>query len=196
MTGAVAETPKAGDPAFQNVHNVVIGSNEIAALLAALHEAQKQGYNAALLSTYVEGEARQVAVQVPAALGKECVHSGNPLPPPACLSLRAARQPLRFLARAPGDGIRNWRWRQRLPWMAGRALLWRRWRRMAATGQPMRREPSLRAIPVLSARGQGLAPLAYLENNDSYHFFQQLGDAVVTGPTGTNVNDLAFILVR
>jgi glycerate-2-kinase len=31
--------------------------------------------------------------------------------------------------------------------------------------------------------------------NDAFHFFAPLGDLVITGPTGTNVNDLLFILV-
>ena len=41
----------------------------------------------------------------------------------------------------------------------------------------------------------GLEPRAYLEDNDSYAFFEALGDLIVTGATGTNVNDLAFVLV-
>ena len=38
----------------------------------------------------------------------------------------------------------------------------------------------------------GLDPGAHLENNDAYPFFKALGDLVVTGPTGTNVADLAI----
>ena len=41
----------------------------------------------------------------------------------------------------------------------------------------------------------GLDPQAMLAANDSYTLFAALGDAIVTGPTGTNVNDLAFVLV-
>jgi glycerate-2-kinase len=42
----------------------------------------------------------------------------------------------------------------------------------------------------------GLDPYAYLENNDSYTFFNCLGDAIVTGPTGNNVRDLRIMLAR
>jgi glycerate-2-kinase len=36
----------------------------------------------------------------------------------------------------------------------------------------------------------------YLENNDAYNFFRELGDGLlITGPTGTNVADVAFLLV-
>ena len=41
----------------------------------------------------------------------------------------------------------------------------------------------------------GLQPAALLQNNDGYHFFDKLGDLVVTGPTRTNVNDFRAILI-
>ena len=44
------------------------------------------------------------------------------------------------------------------------------------------------------ARRLGLAPEAYLENNDAYTFFDELGDLVRTGPTGTNVGDVQVVL--
>jgi hydroxypyruvate reductase len=46
------------------------------------------------------------------------------------------------------------------------------------------------------ARDLGLDARAALAANDSYHFFEPLGDLIRTGPTGTNVNDLLFILVE
>jgi glycerate-2-kinase len=46
------------------------------------------------------------------------------------------------------------------------------------------------------ALGLGLNPDEYLEGNDSYNFFKPMGDLILTGPTGTNVNDLTVILVR
>ena len=36
----------------------------------------------------------------------------------------------------------------------------------------------------------------FLARNDSYHFFQKLGDLIITGPTQTNVMDLRFILIE
>ncbi len=36
----------------------------------------------------------------------------------------------------------------------------------------------------------------YLDNNDSYHALKEVGGLIVTGPTGTNVNDIAVILVK
>ena len=49
---------------------------------------------------------------------------------------------------------------------------------------------------VSRARNAGMDPSAYLENNDSYHFFKKLDDLLITGPTLTNVMDLRIILVK
>ena len=40
----------------------------------------------------------------------------------------------------------------------------------------------------------GVTPEAALADNDSYHALKAAGDLIVTGPTGTNVNDLTFVL--
>ena len=42
------------------------------------------------------------------------------------------------------------------------------------------------------ARERGLDPERYLEDNDSTSFFMAAGGLLITGPTGTNVNDLWF----
>ena len=47
---------------------------------------------------------------------------------------------------------------------------------------------------VARAREMGLVAADFLARNDSYHFFDRLGDLIRTGPTNTNVNDLLFIL--
>lgn len=49
-------------------------------------------------------------------------------------------------------------------------------------------------VTLVRARSQGLDPLAYLARSDSYSFFNAQGDAVITGPTGTNVRDLRILL--
>jgi hydroxypyruvate reductase len=46
------------------------------------------------------------------------------------------------------------------------------------------------------ARELGLDLRASLDANDSYAAFDALGDLIRTGPTGTNVNDLLFVLVE
>jgi glycerate-2-kinase len=46
------------------------------------------------------------------------------------------------------------------------------------------------------ALSERLKPEEYLKNNDSYSFFSWLGDAIITGPTLTNVMDLMGVVVE
>ena len=46
------------------------------------------------------------------------------------------------------------------------------------------------------AKEAGFSIYASLENNDSYHALQAVQSLIVTGPTGTNVNDVAVLLIR
>ncbi|MDF2892130.1 MAG: glycerate kinase [Clostridia bacterium] len=41
-----------------------------------------------------------------------------------------------------------------------------------------------------------IEPEVYLDNNDSYHALKASGDLIVTGSTGTNVNDLIVLLIK
>ena len=200
------ETPKPGDPAFERVQNVVVGSNRLAAL-AAVEKARQLGFNALLLSTYVEGEAREVA-KVAAALAKGVRAHGDPLPPPACLVWGGETT---VTIRGAGKGGRN----QELALAAALAL--EGWpgvlvMALATDGTDGPTDGAGAVVTgetVARARTLGLDPRAALEANDSYHFFDALGKVpplsspphrqggglIRTGPTGTNVNDLLFVLV-
>ncbi|UCC65482.1 MAG: DUF4147 domain-containing protein, partial [Anaerolineae bacterium] len=81
--GEIPDTPKSGDPIFKRVQTVVIGSNEIAAQAAAAKARHLESISL-LLSTFIEGEAREVA-RVFAGVGKGMARHGWPLSPPACL---------------------------------------------------------------------------------------------------------------
>jgi hydroxypyruvate reductase len=48
---------------------------------------------------------------------------------------------------------------------------------------------------VARGRERGQDARAALERNDSHAFFRDTGDAVVTGPTGTNVGDVVLVLL-
>ena len=186
------ETPKAGDPAFERVQNVVVGSNRLAAL-AAVGKARELGYDALLLGTYVEGEAREVA-KVAAALAKGMRAHGDPLSPPACLVWGGETT---VTIRGQGKGGRN----QELALAA--ALQLSGWpgvlvMALATDGTDGPTDAAGAIVTgetVARAQAQGLDPHAALAANDSYHFFDALGDLIHTGPTGTNVNDLLFVLV-
>ena len=186
------ETPKPGDAAFERAHHLLIGSNRLAAA-AARERAQELGYNTLLLTTFVEGEAREVA-KVAAALAKGIRIHGDPLAPPACLIWGGETT---VTIRGQGRGGRN----QELALAAALALEdWPAVRLMALAtdgtdGPTDAGGAVISGETVSQARALGIDPLAALESNDSYSFFQATGGMIRTGPTGTNVNDLLFLLV-
>ncbi len=192
LAGQVAETPKPDDPIFERVQDVIVGSNRLAAE-AAVAKAQELGFNALLLSTFVEGEAREAA-RVAAALVKEVVRYDRPVARPACLVWGGETT---VTLRGDGLGGRN----QELALAAALAL--DGWPDVAlvalATDGTDGPTDAAGAVvtgeTVARARRQGLDAADYLARNDSYHFFQRLGDLLITGPTQTNVNDLLFAFV-
>jgi len=190
--GSLPETPVPGDPLFERVLTCVIGDNRRAAL-AAVEAARAMGLAAMLLSTYVEGEAREVG-QVLGALAKELRAGDGPLPRPACLVLGGETT---VTVRGSGMGGRN----QEMA--LGAALALDGWGPKVAVatfatdggdGSGDAAGAVVDGTTLARARALGLDPHAALANNDSYHFWQALGDAILTGPTGTNVNDLAFVV--
>ena len=188
--GALPETPKPGDPLFERVHNIVVGSNRLAAE-AAVEEAGRQGLNALLLSTFVEGEARQVA-RVAAALAREMASFDRPAARPACLVWGGETT---VTVRGGGQGGRN----QELALAAALALDGTPGVLLAALATDGADGPTGAAGAVATgetvarARAMGLDPAAHLADNDAYPFFYALDDLIQTGPTGTNVNDLLFL---
>ena len=102
LAGQIADTPKTGDPAFALTQTLVIGDNAIAAQ-AAQQRAAELGFNARVLTTFLEGEAREVA-KVAVAFGREVVAHGRPVAPPACLILGGETT---VTLRGQGTGGRN-----------------------------------------------------------------------------------------
>ncbi|OQB27269.1 MAG: putative hydroxypyruvate reductase [Chloroflexi bacterium ADurb.Bin180] len=188
--GKVAETPKRGDRAFERVQNWIIASNEQAAE-AAVAKARELGLHALLLSTFVEGEAREVA-RVLAGILREIDHSGRPLARPACL---VAGGETTVTVRGSGLGGRN----QELALAAVVPLAGLSNVALLSLGTDGSDGPTDAAgamttgLTASRAAARELEPRAFLANNDAYHFFQPLGDLIKTGPTNTNVNDLVLL---
>lgn len=187
---SIPETPKAGDPIFARAASVLVGSNEIAAR-AAMDAATELGYNTTLVTTWVEGEAREVA-KVMAGVAKGLIRHHSPLSPPACLIFGGETT---VTVRGEGKGGRN----QEMALAASLAL--DGWEDVAvmAVGTDGTDGPTDAAGGIADGavieRAQALAldPLAFLSRNDSYHFLQQTDALLVTGPTNTNVNDLILV---
>jgi len=190
--GEVEETPKAGDPAFTRTQNLIVGSN-IQALLAAEEKAKDLGYNCLILSSSIEGETREIA-RMHAALAREILASGHPVRRPACLisggettvtihgrGLGGRNQEFALAAAAALDGLTD------VVVLSGGT---------DGTDGPTDAAGAIAdGATVGRARALGLEAADYLRKNDSYHFFEPLGDLLMTGPTLTNVMDLRLVLV-
>jgi hydroxypyruvate reductase len=189
--GQIADTPKPGDPVFERVHNVIIGSNRLAAE-AAVDAAQAAGFEAQLLTTFLEGEAREVGT-VLAGLAKGLSQEEGSLKPPACLVLGGETT---VTLKGDGKGGRN----QEMALAA--ALTLQDWENLliACLGTDGTDGPTDAAgafadgSTVGRASALGLNAVKFLERNDAYNFFKPLDDLIITGPTQTNVNDLALVL--
>ena len=164
-------------------------SLEAAATLAA-----GNGIEAAILSDSIEGEARDVA-QVHAALAREIATRNRPFAKPVVL-LSGGETTVTL--RGQGRGGRNGEFLLALAiaidGVAGISAL------AADTDGIDGSEDNAGAFvdggTATKLRHAGIDPLAALADNDAYTAFKAIGALLVTGPTGTNVNDFRAILVR
>jgi glycerate 2-kinase len=192
VAGDIPETPKPGDPALSRTQNVVVGSN-ILAVNAAAEKARGLGFRVMVLSTFIEGETRDVA-RMHAAIAKQARLYGQPARAPACLISGGETT---VTIRGNGKGGRN----QEFALAAAIDLDGLEDVLILSGGTDGTDGPTDAAGAVADghtcerAAKLGLAAKNYLANNDSYNFFQPLDDLIVTGPTNTNVMDVRLILV-
>ena len=194
LSGKAAETLKENDPLLRKVRYCLLSTNR-KSLRTGAREAAALGYRPLILSSSMQGNAADLA-RFYVALVTEILASGHPLPAPCCL-LSGGEATVRVTG--PGKGGRNqefalWCLRLTQSWKDQPALF-------ASVGSDGSDGPTDAAgalvSPATRARVRELQlPVGdYLERNDSYHLFQQLGDLIITGPTGTNVMDFHFALV-
>jgi hydroxypyruvate reductase len=190
LAGEFPENPGPDDPLFATAQTVVVGSNLRAAQAAAAQGATL-GLRTLVLSTYLEGEARDVA-RLLAGVLREVNASGNPLPRP-CLVVAGGEPTVTI--RGTGRGGRN----QELALAAAFSLQDVPNVLLASIGTDGNDGPTDAAgafvdgTTLARARARGLDARAALAHNDSYSFFDALGELVKTGPTNTNVNDLYLL---
>ena len=191
--GKIQETPKRDDPVFQNVHNVIVASNA-QACGAAANRAKQLGYRAMVLSSRVDGDTSECA-GFHMNIIEEIVSEGRPLSQPACLISGGETT---VVVRGKGKGGRNQEFTLRcvapLAQLSVPCAL-------ASIGTDGSDGPTDAAGAVADnfslrrATGKGIGLQRCLENNDSYSFFEPIGDLVMTGPTRTNVMDLRIALI-
>ena len=192
-SGKVPETPKARNKIFKNTYNLIIAGN-MDAINAARRESKTMGYKTLVLSSMIEGETRHVA-KVHTAIAKEILKTGNPIPPPACI-LSGGETTVKI--KGSGLGGRN----QEFVLAAAIDIAEKNDIVVLSGGTDGGDGPTDAAGAIADnttfkrAESMGLNPSHYLLNNDSYQFFNKLGDLIVTGPTNTNVMDLRIMLIK
>ncbi len=192
--GEIPETPKSGDPALDRTQNLVVGSN-LLAVKAAVEKARELGRRAMVLSTFIEGETRDVA-RMHAAIARQALIYGQPLRGPACIISGGETT---VTIRGSGKGGRNQEFALAAAMdLAGLQDVLILSGGTDGTDGPHRRRrrdqlPDGRTCD--RAAKLGMRAKDFLADNNSYPFFEKLGDLVITGPTNTNVMDVRLILV-
>jgi hydroxypyruvate reductase len=171
--------------------------NNMLALKAAEAEAKRRGYHTLLLTSRLEGEAREAAklfVALAGDIAQYCV----PLSRPACI---LAGGETTVTLKGKGRGGRN----QEMALAALAALDPSRpghkdmvFLSAGTDGSdgPTDAAGALALLPLLErARSAGLDPRAFLADNNSYGFFSAVDGLFRTGSTGTNVCDMQILLL-
>lgn len=194
VSGRIPETPKPADPCFKRVYSLIVGSN-ILALKAAQKKARELGYQAFILSSMLEGEAREIA-RIHTAIAREILKSANPLSAPACVISGGETT---VTIRGNGLGGRNQEFSLaaagNLSDLPPRVVI-------LSAGTDGNDGPTGAAGAVVDPftlrRGEkaGMRAVDFLDVNDAYHFLEETRDLLITGPTNTNVMDVQLILVR
>ena len=182
--GEVEETPKPGDRAFERVTNVVIGNNALV-VDAAAAEARRLGYRAEVLTRSLQGEAREVAL--------ELVARARALPPRSCL-IAGGETTVTVRGRGRGGRCQEFALAAALQLRPDDRVV------VLAAGTDGTDGPTDAAGGTADAetvaRGEraGQAARRALDDNDAYTFLSAAGDLVVSGPTNTNLLDLYLLL--
>lgn len=192
LASPAGESIKPGDARLHG-HSVHLITAPQLALQAAAEVARAAGVTPYILGDSLEGEARDVG-KVMAALAHQVVRHGQPFATP-CVLLSGGETTVTL--RGSGVGGRNVEFLLSLAMALGDtpgvyAL--------AADTDGVDGAVDVAgavSTPDTLARAwqQGLNPRQHLDHNDAHTFFGALGDAVVTGPTRTNVNDFRAVLI-
>jgi len=191
IEGQIPETPKKGEGVFENVDNIIVGSNRIA-LEAARDKAESLSMSAEILSSDLAGEAREAGLW----LAEKALEVRNSKPHKKICLISGGETTV--TVRGSGTGGRN----TELALAAAIALDGEKAITLLSAGTDGTDGPTDAAGAVIDGESiqkagkLGLDAEEYLGNNDSYPFFKATGDLLITGPTGTNVMDVQVILVH
>jgi glycerate 2-kinase len=192
--GRISETIKTGNKIFEKVTNIILGNNK-EALIIAKEKAESLGFNVLIHSDNIQGEARDIG-KLAANIAKEIFKKNLPISKPACV-LIGGETTVKIVG--AGKGGRN----QELVLSAMIEMNDSEFNYIIAScGTDGTDGPTDAAGAIASkeiwqrSKELDISPLPFLQNNDSYTFFEKTGGLIITGPTGTNVMDIIIILVN
>lgn len=191
--GAIIETPKPGDPLFNNTVNKIIGNNRIA-VEAAAKKAAALGYHTHIIPQLITGDAAAEAKKLVTLTQN---YQGLK---PACI-IQGGETTVKVTGQ--GKGGRN----QHFVLAALNEL-----KAMQEKGKTVdvcilsggtdgtdgptdATGAVIDSDTLIEAARQQLNIAAYLDNHDAYHFLQSTNSLIITGPTQTNVMDLMIAIV-
>lgn len=191
--GPAGETPK-GFPDHQIYNHIIVKGD--AACSAALEKAQALGYNAMILSTMIEGESKEVG-GIFAAVAKEIKYNDRPLPKPAAV-IGGGETTMKINIKDPGEGGPN----QQFALAAAALIDGQGGTVIVGLDTDGTDGVSSQAGGLVDGFTMGAARKKKVDITDTLARFsdavalRELQDHIITGATGTNVNDLKFLLVR
>ncbi|MCP4634092.1 MAG: glycerate kinase [candidate division Zixibacteria bacterium] len=191
-SGIFPENPQINDDIFNNVSNFIIGNNSYA-LHAAEKKANELNYNTHVIAEPTEGETKDSA-HLHTSIAISILENGKPIRIPACV-LSGGETTVTI--KGNGLGGRNQEFVlasvEDISGLCNIVVL------SGGTDGSDGPTDAAGAIAdnntMFRANELELNPADYLENNDSYHFFHELHDLIITGPTKTNVMDIHLLLI-
>jgi len=189
--GNIPETLKREEFDSDTVQTVIVGNN-LKSLIAAERKAGELGYNTILLSSQIKGESREVA-KVIAAIAFDIERFDIPVKKPACLIFGGETT---VTVTGDGKGGRNTETSLTFSMeIMGHKILGLFCGTDGIDGPTDAAGAICDGLTRLRARKIKLSARESLIQNDSYSFFEKLGDLIKTGPTGTNVMDIGVVIV-
>ncbi len=187
------ETPKPDDPVFKNSEYVLIATPQ-KSLEAGAAALEKEGIQTHILTSELEGDTNEAAA-FHCAIIKQILQYGEPFNAP-CALISGGETTVKLSGN--GQGGPN------TQMMLQTAILLENNPHVSALacdtdgidGIMDNAGAYIDSSTLTRAMKNGLDPKACLENNDSYNFFEPLGDLIVPGPTHTNVNDFRVFLIK
>ena len=190
--GLASETPKPGSSLFRRVHHHIVGNNE-AAVRAVARAAREAGLRTLVHRSALTGEARDEGQRF-GVLVRNIVRSGKPLERPCCV-VAGGETTVTVTGNGTGGRAQEFAAAAALE-IAGLARVW-----VVAIGTDGTDGPTDAAGAVVGgstlARAQRLSVdlKGALQRHNTYPALKRLNQLIITGPTGTNVNDLYLLLI-